>query len=72
MKKVFFVLALIIIAGLGVWKYKQQHSSTSAIVQYVPDDTAFYMGGTTSKSLADFFCRLANFRFFSIRKTCFK
>jgi hypothetical protein len=56
MKKAFFVLALIVIAGLGVWKYKQQHSSTSAIVQYVPDDTAFYMGGTTSKSLADFFC----------------
>lgn len=54
MKKAFFVLVIIVIAGLGVWKYKQQHSSTSVIVQYVPDDTAFYMGGTTSKSLADF------------------
>lgn len=54
MKKAFFIVVLIVIAGLGIWKYKQEQSSPSAILQYVPEDTAFYMGGTMNKSLSEF------------------
>ncbi len=54
MKKAFFVLALMIIVGLGIWKYKQEQSASSSLLQYVPDDTAFYMGGTMDKSLNAF------------------
>ena len=54
MKKAVLVLVLIVIAGLFIWQYKQEETKTSALLQYVPADTAFYMGGTLDKSLAVF------------------
>lgn len=63
MKKAVLILVLVVITGLVIWKYKQEQAETSALLQYVPADTAFYMGGTLDKSLTVFLANAPVFGF---------